>query len=108
MSFAMTTGQIQNRTKTVTRRFGWWFLKPGDRVQAVKKAMGLKKGERIERLAIIEIVSVATEPLNAITKDNCVKEGFPDFEPADFVKMLVKHYGVKPQEIINRIEFRYL
>ena len=43
MSFAMTTEQIRARTKTVTRRFGWWFLKAGDQVWAVEKAMGLKK-----------------------------------------------------------------
>jgi len=47
MSFAMTTKQVRNQTKTVTRRFGWWFLKAGDIVQPVEKAMGLKKGEKI-------------------------------------------------------------
>ena len=45
MSFAMTTEAVRNQTKTVTRRFGWWFLKPGDMVQPVEKAMGLRKGE---------------------------------------------------------------
>lgn len=61
MSFAMTMPQILDETKVVTRRFGWWFLKPGERVWAVKKAMGLKKGEKIERLRQIEIVSVRKE-----------------------------------------------
>lgn len=32
MSFALTTKQIINRTKTITRRFGWWFLRPGDKI----------------------------------------------------------------------------
>lgn len=46
MSFSMTTAQMYARNKDVTRRFGWWFLKPGDRVMTVEKAMGLKKGEK--------------------------------------------------------------
>ena len=29
MSFAMTTKQAKAKTKDVTRRFGWWFLKEG-------------------------------------------------------------------------------
>jgi len=108
MSFAMTTEQVINRTKTVTRRFGWWFLKPGDKVRGVRKALGLKKGEKIEPIAEIEILSVSAEPLNAITKEDCIKEGFPEFEPCDFVNMLTKHYKVEPDAIINRIEFRYI
>lgn len=36
MSFALTTPQILNRSKTVTRRAGWSFLKPGDIVCAVQ------------------------------------------------------------------------
>jgi hypothetical protein len=67
MSFALTTQQVREQTKDVTRRFGWWFLKPGDKVWAVEKAMGLKAGEKIKRIALIEIVSVRAEPLNAIT-----------------------------------------
>ena len=41
MSFFMTTKQFEDGSKDITRRFGWWNLKPGDRVKAVKKAMGL-------------------------------------------------------------------
>jgi len=47
MSFFLTTDQIRNKTKTVTRRDGWLFLKPGDIVQACVKCQGLKKGEKI-------------------------------------------------------------
>ena len=32
MSFSMITDQILCGTKTVTRRFGWWWLRPGDRL----------------------------------------------------------------------------
>ena len=108
MSFSMTTEQIMDRTKTVTRRFGWWFLKPGDRVRAVKKAMGLKRGERMEPLGVIEIIAVRGEPLYEITKEDCIKEGFPHMMPCDFVEMLCKHYRVENDNKINRIEFKYI
>ena len=77
ISFAMTTQQVQDRTKDVTRRFGWWFLKPGDKLCGVKKAMGLKKGEQIERLCNIEVVSVRSEPLDAITQGRCYPRRLP-------------------------------
>ena len=112
MSFAMTTEQLQDRSKTVTRRFGWLFLKPGDRVRPVRKAMGLKKGEKIEPLLppgeCIEGVSTRSERLNKITKADCIKEGFPHFTPADFVAMLVRHYRIVADKIVNRIEFKYV
>ncbi len=107
MSFAMTTDQIRARTKTVTRRFGWRFLKPGDQVRAVVKSMGLKKGEKVQPLAMLRIASVSLEPLNAITPDDVIKEGFPDWTPEQFVQMLVDHYKVDPGAEINRIEFEY-
>jgi hypothetical protein len=108
MSFAMTTPQIQDQSKTVTRRFGWWFLKPGDRIQAVKKAMGLKKGKKMEKLCVIEVVSVRKEPLNAITKEDCIKEGIPHLRPIEFVMMLVEHYKIDKKLDVNRIEFKYV
>lgn len=108
MSFFLTMNQIRKRTKTVTRRFGWWFLRPGDVVCAVEKGMGLKKGESIVRLATLRIVSTRGESLDAITKEDCILEGFPELEPAEFVQMLVKHYGVSSGATINRIEFEYI
>ena len=108
MSFAMTTEQVKNRTKDVTRRFGWEFLKPGDKVWAVKKAMGLKKGEKVERLTLIEIVSITSEPLNHITQDDVIREGFPEWAPWQFINFLVKHYKCERTKPVNRIEFKYL
>ena len=108
MSFAMTTSQIKNRSKTVTRRFGWYFLKAGDIVNAVEKSMGLKKGEKIKRIAQIRIINVRKEPLNSITQEDVVKEGFPDWTPQQFVDMLVNHYKVNPKSLVNRIEFEYI
>lgn len=106
ISFALTTKQFLDNTKDVTRRFGWWFLKPGDRLRVVEKAMGLKKGEKMKVLGEIEIISTRREPLNAIDKSDCCREGFPLFEPADFVNMLCGHYRIEPTKECNRIEFR--
>jgi hypothetical protein len=108
MSFAMTTTQMYAGTKDVTRRFGWLFLKPGDHVMAVEKAMGLKKGETIQRIHPIKIISTRLEPLNAITQEDVIREGFPLWTPEVFIKMLVGHYKVDPTEEVNRIEFEHI
>jgi len=109
MSFALTKDQIRNRTKTVTRRFGWWFLHSGYQLNAVEKSMGLKKGETIIKLAEIRVISTRREPLSSITKEDCAREGFPDYSPQDFIDMLMQHYkNISPTSICNRIEFEYL
>ena len=109
ISFALTTTQVQMKTKTVTRRFGWDNLKPGDRLQPIVKGMGLKKGEKQQLLnGPIEIVSFRKEPLNAITPADVIAEGFPDWTPETFVHFLCKKHSVKPDAIVNRIEFKYL
>lgn len=108
MSFFYTELQFRNRSKTVTRRLGWKNLKPGDRVLGVRKAMGLKFGEKQHVLGTIEIVSVRQEQLAAITKDDCAKEGFPHLTPTFFVKMFCEHMKCTPGTTVNRIEFRYV
>lgn len=108
MSFALTTHQFKDRAKTVTRRLGWWNLKPETVLCGVEKAMGLRKGEKIKRLGLIRIVNVRAEPLNAITREDCVLEGFPDFVPQDFIWMFQYHNKCEADRIVNRIEFIYL
>ena len=63
MSFSMTTEQIRSGTKTVTRRLGWKFLKPGDVVMACEKCQGIKKGEKVKKIRPIRVVSVNRECL---------------------------------------------
>jgi hypothetical protein len=58
MSVALTEGAVRNHTKTVTRRLGWKFLKPGDRLTLCRKVMGRKKGEPLVRIAEVEVVKV--------------------------------------------------
>jgi hypothetical protein len=108
MSFAMTTEQIRERTKFVTRRFGWDFLVPCQTICAVEKGMGLKKGEKVVKLGLLCVVSTRWEPLNAITREDVALEGFPGKSPEWFVQKLVKHYRVKPDALVNRIEFGYV
>jgi len=105
MSFALTTKQLLDGTKTVTRRTGWVNLKVGQRVRAVKKCMGLKKGEQMEPLGVIEIKDVRREPLNCITAVDVVREGFPNLTPAGFVQMFCKHMGGDANQVLTRIEF---
>jgi hypothetical protein len=63
ISFAWTTDALLRGRKTVTRRLGWLHLKPGDRLCAVRQAMGLKKGQTVQRLAVIEVVSTRRESM---------------------------------------------
>ena len=108
MSFAITTEQAYNKTKTVTRRLGWWFLRAGDIVQQVEKGMGLKKGERVKKIHLIRIVDTRPEALLRITHDDVKREGFPDMTPYEFVNMFCEHNGCLTDDVVNRIEFEYL
>lgn len=107
MSFALTTEQFEARTKTVTRRLGWDFLKPGDLVMGCKKCMGLKPGEKIERLGLIRIIGVRRHVLMLIHQADVVKEGFPDMSSEAFIKMFCKHMKTHRYRMVTRIEFEY-
>ena len=123
MSFSITTEQIRAGTKTVTRRNGWWFLKPGDVLNACVKCMGLKPGESIEVIRQIEVVSCCPsreqgEPLRRMVDDldygfaETTKEGFPNGHakhwPSEFVRMFIANMGGDLDTPRNRIEFKYV
>lgn len=108
ISFALTQDQIKKKTKTVTRRLGWWNLKPGERLRAVDKCMGFKKGEHPTTLAIIEVVSSRHRALFKISKKEVVKEGFPEMSPKEFIDFFCKSMNCDPWEDVNRIEFKYV
>jgi hypothetical protein len=110
MSFALTTQQIRNRSKTVTRRKGWKFLKPGDRLLPVEKCMGLKKGEKHVVIgdAVLEVGSARRSLLGDITPEDCVLEGFPDMTPAEFCAMYCRANGGDDSQFCTRIEFLYV
>lgn len=109
MAFSKTTPQIIGESKDITRRDGWDFLQPGDRLCAIEKGQGLKKGETVKRLKIIEVVSTRWEPLEAITQDDVRREGFPEWTPEQFIQFYLKgNRGKTRKSLVNRIEFKYI
>lgn len=126
MSFSMTVGAVERGQKTVTRRLGWWDahrnrprLKPFEVLWAVRKAQGLKKGEKVQRIREIEHVGSRREHLDALLPGRpysysradawleCVREGFPELSPAQFVDMFCKANRCAPDVMLTRIEFTY-
>lgn len=119
MSFILTVPQIVAGTKDVTRRLGWLKLKEGDLLQPVRKGMGLRPGEKIERLRPpIRVVSVRREPLRAMLLDadygfqEVRREGFADHPrycwPSEWVEMFCStHKGCTLDTVVTRIEFAY-
>ena len=106
MSFSLTEQQLLDGSKTVTRRLGWKFLKPGDHVMAVRKVRGIPKGEKVQRLAELEIVSARRERLFEITADEVRSEGFLGISPAAFVAMFCDAMKCQPATEVTRVEFR--
>ena len=117
ISFAHTTQQVRDRRKTVTRRVGWRFLGPGDRLSAVVKSRGLRQGESVQRLATIRVVDVREERLDRMVKDwqygvtECKLEGFASDEilrnPKYFVAWFAASHGCHQDSLVTRIEFEY-
>ena len=107
ISFALTTEQFRNRTKRVTRRLGWKFLKGGGHLMGCEKCQGIKAGE-LNRLGEIVVEDVRREPLNAIDQDDVVAEGFPDMTPDEFVEMFCEHMNCEPDEEVTRIAYDYV
>jgi len=108
MSFFLTQDQVRSKTKTVTRRQGWNFLKVGDILNAVEKGQGLKKGEKVKKICQIRVLHLSRERINRIDQSDTNKEGFPEWSPDDFIQMYCAANSVKPDEWCNRIEFEYL
>lgn len=77
MSVALTEDAVVSRRKTVTRRPGWSFLRPGDRLTLCRKARGRKPGEPLVRLAEVEVVDVRRERLWDMDPADVAREGVP-------------------------------
>jgi len=75
----------------------------------VVKCQGLGKGGKVEKLGPIRITDVRREQLKEITVEECVKEGFPDLDPIQFITLFMEtHKGASAYTYINRIEFEYI
>jgi len=71
--------------------------------------MGLKRGEKVRRLAELRILSVTRELLCALDQRECDLEGFPEMTPREFVRMFCEaNKGVLPTDPVTRIEFEYV
>lgn len=75
--------------------------------------MGLKPGEKIERLGRIRVVSVSHEPLSLMDERKygdreASLEGFPEMYGDSFVHMFCQHMGCDRDQIVTRIEFEYM
>lgn len=88
MSVAFTEQAVIERRKTVTRRKGWLFVKPGDRLTLCRKVMGRKPGEPLVRLAEVEVVDVQRHRLGELltcdpqeAREEMSREGFPGRGP---------------------------
>lgn len=122
MSVSHTEQAVRDRRKTVTRRLGWTFLKPGDRLTLCRKVMGRKKGEPLERIAEVKVVSVRREPLYWMSDVDVMREGIAPWDdrfdewyedsglpPAhSFVSWFAWKFDCLPETEITRIEWRYL
>jgi hypothetical protein len=63
MSVAFTEQAVRDRTKTVTRRKGWTFLAPGDRITLCRKVTARRPGEPLVRVAAQRI-----QPSDEVTR----------------------------------------
>jgi hypothetical protein len=101
MSFALTTEQILAQTKDVTRRLGWLHLKPGEIIQPVRKCMGLRPGEKIEKIGPpVRVLLTRREALDLMVERNdygwreVAREGFAGTPPEAFIQMFCEtHRG---------------
>jgi hypothetical protein len=108
MSVALTEQAVLERRKRVTRRAGWTMLRPGDLLTLCRKVMGRRKGEPLVRLVDVEVVSTRREPLDAITQEDVILEGFPDLTPEEFIEFFISHMGGTRTQEVTRVEWSYL
>ena len=126
MSVSLTEQAVIERRKTMTRRLGWRFLKPGDRLTLCRKVMGRKPDEPLVRLVDVEVTAVRREALCKITVDDIAREGvslvdehgrnrfsewYPDTgQPTTYawVEWFCEEMGTDPYDEVTVIEWRYL
>jgi hypothetical protein len=114
ISVGLTIESVQDQSKTVSRRLGFQKLKIGDLLQPVRKCMGLKKGEAIERIGCpIKVLEIKREPLHKMLDypdyglSECIKEGLPRLSPREFVALLCKTYKIDTMQPVTRIKWEY-
>lgn len=109
MSFFLTKEQIldpSDDAKDLTRRLGFEKVRPGDTIIAVEKCQGMRRGEKQVVLNTLRVKSVRRERLNAITADDCRREGFPHLSTGAFVQFFCKANQCEPSAMVTRLEFK--
>jgi len=128
MSFFMTTEAYREGSKTITRRDGWWHLKPGDVFMGCVKCMGLRKGEKVQKIHAGRVVSTRPEMLGWLLEldgphytydeacEEFAREGFPGCHPEWFVEFYLRDFSLGYVALrekagatkVNRIEFAHV
>jgi hypothetical protein len=122
MSVALTEQAVRDRRKTVTRRAGWSWLTPGTDLELCRKVMGRRHPDGtvdpLERIALVRVTDIRQEPLDVITDEDVAREGLTAVElapwmngdglAAAFVRFFTEHMGGTSEQIVTRIEWRYL
>jgi len=108
MAFAGLSDPIRAQTKTVTRRRGrrWARLRPGDLVQAVERGQFVPAAQ-LRRLAVLRVIAVRQERLDAITPEEVEREGCAGMDVPGFIAMFCAAFGGRPEDDVIRIEFTY-
>ncbi len=107
MAFFLTTAAIRDHTKTHTIRANWQWLTPGTHLAACVKTRGLKLGQRPTVLAEIIVDTVAVRPLDSITQEEVIAEGFPTWTPTQFIQWLSLKIHCQPTAPLTFISFHY-
>lgn len=128
MSFSLTIDAFRDRSKTVTRRAGWWHLKPGDVFMGCEKCMGLKRGEKVQRIHPGRVLSTRPERLGWLLEldgphytydeacEEIAREGFAGRDPEWFVEFYLRDFTLEFEAlrekagatVVNRIEFEHV
>lgn len=108
MSVSHTEAQVRDRSKTVTRRLGWKHARVGDELRLVRKAMGLKKGEKVEDVARVRVTAIGSEFLRQISDEEVAREGFPEWTADEFVEFFCSAMRCTPEDVVTRIEWEYI
>jgi hypothetical protein len=85
------------------------MLRVGHQLILCRKVMGRRRGEPLERIAVVEVTAARRERLDAISAPDVIAEGFPHMTPPEFVSFFGStHRGCGPGTEVTRIEWRYL
>jgi len=108
MSVSHTEQQVEDRSKSMTRRLGWKMVRVGDHLTLCRKVMGRKPGEPLVRITEVEITAIREERLWEISHEDVIAEGFPDWSTDQFIEFFCRQFKVQEWVVVTVLEWRYL